>query len=566
AAAAHASTPAPAAPKASSDIQDIELPPDEIVGTELGSYRVDAKIGEAPLGGIYRAFQTTMNRPVRLYVLDKQKAVEQSNVDTFLSNASTRANVNHPSILAVYEAGQAQNTYFYSCEYVPSNSLGQMEASEKKLDERTALSAFKTAAGALTYFHSKKIGHDPLTANSILVTSKNRIRIANIASDELEDSNSAPEDITSLAAIIEASLPEESDGSAPDLRPLLTKIQSPENDIKTTEALLKAIAAAEPKVAPADAYKLDARGRAAVKAVEFAKQKQKRSMLINMGVSLTLLCLALAVAYWFLVIRKTTYTDFDTYIKIPAGEFIYQDGEKVNLPDFWIAEYPVTLGQYNEFLQWVKANPEEAKKLQHPDAPPGKDHLPLDWADMEKLTPPNPGFYNRARKWGRYKGGALNLDSPVFNLDFYDAYAYAKWKGARLPTEQEWEKAARGPNGNNYPWGAEADPKNANTGTDFNPDPKLGGDIDNWKKWSPVDATPKDNSHYGVKDMAGNVSEWTDSWDDSETFGTKVPVIRGGNWKNPDYDLRRRLTLRMAEQNDWALGFRLARDTPPESK
>ncbi|MFV0336920.1 MAG: SUMF1/EgtB/PvdO family nonheme iron enzyme, partial [Chthoniobacterales bacterium] len=501
---------------------------------------------------------------VRLYVLDKQKALEQANIDTFLGNASTRANVNHPSILAVYEAGQAQNTYFYSCEYVPSNTLGQLEKQGEKIDERTALNALKTAASALAYFQSHKIAQDPITPNSNLVGAKNRNRIDNIAANEAREEPSTSEVIAKLGSIIENALAPESDGSIPALRPLLTKIQSPDSEIKTWETLQKAIAAAEPKVAPADAYKLDARSRAAVKAVEYAKQKQKRSMLINMGVSLTLLALALSVALYFIKFRGTSFTDFNTFIKIPAGEFIYQDGQKINLPDYWIAEYPVTVGQYKQFLDWVKENPEEAAKLAHPDAPPGKDYLPLDWADMENLTPPNPGFYNRARKWGRYKGGDLNLNSPVFNLDFYDAYAYAKWKGARLPTEQEWEKAARGPNGNNYPWGAEADPKKANTGADFNPDPKLGGDLDDWKKWSPVDATPDDSSYYGVKDMAGNVSEWTNSWDESETFGTKVPVIRGGNWKNPDSDLRRRLTLRMAEQNDWVLGFRLARDTPPE--
>jgi formylglycine-generating enzyme required for sulfatase activity len=75
-----------------------------------------------------------------------------------------------------------------------------------------------------------------------------------------------------------------------------------------------------------------------------------------------------------------------------------------------------------------------------------------------------------------------------------------------------------------------------------------------------------DKSPYGVMDMAGNVSEWTDSWVESPELGVKVPVIRGGNWQNPDYRLTRRLTVRMAEQNDMALGFRTASDTPPATK
>jgi len=537
------------------------LPPDDLVGLVVGSYRIEAKVGEAPLGGIYRAIQINMNRPVRLYVLEREKATDPANVQRFISNASARANINHPFILAVYEAGQGEGLFFYSCEYVPASTLQQFADQGKTIDERTALNALKVAAGSLGYFASQKIPHDPVTANSILIGAKGQIRFANIASPNPSETLTTKQEMASLAESIRQSLPEQSDGSVPGLRELLDRLADPESELKTWELALQAIVANEPKIAPADAYKLDARERAAVKAVEEAKKKQKRSMIVNVAVSLTLLAVALGFVYWLVKGRGESYSTFDKMIPIPAGSFIYQDGQRVDLPQFYISEHPVTIGQYSEFLRWLGENPDKISEVAHADAPSGKDYLPEGWADMNQLRPPMPGYYTRAKRWGKYKGAALNLDSPVFGVDWYDAYAYAKWKGQRLPTEQEWEKAARGTSGNLFPWGNEKDDKRVNSGVDFNPNPEEGGNVDGWKRWSPVTAMRGDKSPFGVMGMAGNVSEWTGSWDESpELGGMKVPVIRGGNWQNADYSLTRRLTLRMAEQNDMVLGFRTASD------
>jgi formylglycine-generating enzyme required for sulfatase activity len=252
-------------------------------------------------------------------------------------------------------------------------------------------------------------------------------------------------------------------------------------------------------------------------------------------------------------------------LEIPAGDFTYQADEKVNLPTFWIDQYEVTIGQYAKFLTWVKENPEEAAKLAHPEMPKGKSHYPIDWQDQELATGPMLGYYARAKRYGRYKGAPLNVDSPVFGVDWFDAYAYAAWKGRRLPTEQEWEKAARGAEGLVYPWGNELNTKWVNSGADASPKPDTGGQIDGYSRSSPVDKKGKDKSPYGVMGMGGNVSEWTSTWAESPELGDKVPVIRGGNWYNPDVDTRRRLLRLSPMQGDMTLGFRTASDTPPKS-
>jgi len=129
----------------------------------------------------------------------------------------------------------------------------------------------------------------------------------------------------------------------------------------------------------------------------------------------------------------------------------------------------------------------------------------------------------------------IDMNCPQFLVTWWDAYAYAKWKGRELPTEEQWEKAARGTDARQYPWGNDWDPKKCNSAADYNEDPRTKGSVDGWNRWCPVDAIMADKSPYGVIGMAGNVSEWTDSWDPKH----ERPVIRGGNYHTPENKVTR---------------------------
>jgi formylglycine-generating enzyme required for sulfatase activity len=226
-------------------------------------------------------------------------------------------------------------------------------------------------------------------------------------------------------------------------------------------------------------------------------------------------------------------------VKIEAGDFIYQDGQKLTLPTFYIDKYEVTIGEYEKFLEFLKAhgNPTTYDSELQPE---GLSHVPRNWdVCYEQASSSVPGDQT-ARKAG------ITLDCPVFNVDYFDAYAYAKWEGRRLPTELEWEKAARGPSGNLYPWGNEWDPMK----------PRANG----YPRWAPVDILQGDRSPYGVIGMAGNVSEWTNSWDASRTY----LVVRGGNFKSTARQALATSSIKVypkvvAE----TLGFRTASDNPP---
>lgn len=173
---------------------------------------------------------------------------------------------------------------------------------------------------------------------------------------------------------------------------------------------------------------------------------------------------------------------------------------RVELSPFWIGKYPVTNEQYGRFL---RANPHQSK--------------PDFWDDATFNQP----------------------QQPVVGVSWFDACAYCQWAGLDLPTEAQWEAAARGQDQRRYPWGSEPP-----TAKYANYDSKNG-------KTTPVSAHPAGAGPYGTLDQAGNVWEWcVDTWvftayrqrdgmrDPVAIGDPAMRVVRGGAWINPAKDLR----------------------------
>lgn len=219
-------------------------------------------------------------------------------------------------------------------------------------------------------------------------------------------------------------------------------------------------------------------------------------------------------------------------VSVTAGEFTYgtrlgQPGQhsqrKETLAAFYADKYEVTNAQYAVFLK-QSANHSKC----HKDEPKNKDHTPEFWNDKELNGP----------------------KQPVVGVDYWDAYAYASWAGKRLPTEKEWEKAARGVRGFTFPWGNQWDPTRLNWG-EFTQK--------NYLLTAPVGSFPEGASaDYGCYDMAGNAAEWTA--DDFEP-NSNSKTVRGGSYLNREESLMTysRQGESMNKRAKW-LGFRCVAD------
>ena len=217
---------------------------------------------------------------------------------------------------------------------------------------------------------------------------------------------------------------------------------------------------------------------------------------------------------------------------IPAGRFEmgdHLDGmsralpvHTVSLDVFYMDVHQVTVGQFKQFVTQSGYN------------------------------------YNKWNEVAQYSPGD---DYPMVYVNWNDATSYAEWVGKRLPTEAEWEYAARGGlEGQRYPWGNEIIHDNANYGGT--------GGIDHWDRCSPVGSFAANG--YGLYDMVGNAWEWCQDWYD-ENYYSSSPVnnppgpdsspqgwrvLRGGNWDNHGKYLR--LAYRYANPNhrSYYSGFR----------
>jgi iron(II)-dependent oxidoreductase len=245
--------------------------------------------------------------------------------------------------------------------------------------------------------------------------------------------------------------------------------------------------------------------------------------------------------------RTTTITAKDgaEMVLIPAGDFLmgspdrhgYNDERPqhtVYISTFYIDRYEVTNALYERFLDET-----------------GNSQPPF-WNDSKYNDP----------------------DQPVTGVTFYDAQAYARWAGKRLPTEAEWEKAARGGlAGKRYSWGDETPDAGGTYRANYDPGERTDSDVDGYAYSAPVGSYPPNG--YGLYDMAGNVWEWCsdrygrDYYGESAESDPRGPeagathVLRGGSWFGGAEHLRVSARYHLSAVTAYDnIGFRCAQDTP----
>lgn len=215
-------------------------------------------------------------------------------------------------------------------------------------------------------------------------------------------------------------------------------------------------------------------------------------------------------------------------VKVPKGPFLYGEGKTRETidHDYWIDKCPVTNEKYRAFIE---AGGYEKQKHWSDEG--------WKWKTKNNITGPE---YWSDTKWNK-------VDHPVVGVSYFEVEAYAKWASKRLPTEQEWEKAARGEHGRQYPWGEEFDKTRCNSAD---------SDIEHTTRLLSIQMESAPMAVSMLRAMSGSGVQGFDGSGDQR-------VIRGGSWCDGPGYMRTSCRGRGFHFNRKGfMGFRLVKDLP----
>lgn len=513
-------------------------------GTALGNYTVTERLYAERDAETYLAIQKGVNREVVLVLLRPDRVAEPGALDAFHDRERVKASIAHPRIAPLYEALEVGGFHFYTREMPNGRSIEEILTEGEKFKEKQLVEVIANVAEAMAFATLRGNHYRMLSPRDVFVDDEHLASIVNV----FRPAGSKPRVFTSDTKKLLMMLRSLADG--PRARHLIDDLTKETLDWEGLHQRAKELL--EQFHERSLLKRADSKEAHDIKAAHESTAVPRWVMILSAVVVVGLIA--------GIVVRSRNAPPPPpepikaAMVEIPAGDFFYQqEAQKRPGKAFWMDKYEVTIGQYAEFLAALAADPAKAKSYDHPEQPASKtSHIP--------------------EKWDTYLAAAqaannhpMNINCPVANVDWWDAWAYARWKGHRLPTEEEWERAARGIDGRLFPWGNEPNTRAANLGADYEPNGK-GGASDGYNFWAPVDKMPEDVSQDGVVGLAGNVEEWTETRRNHPDYpDLPVPVVRGGHFaQNGTANVVTGRTYANApEQATIARGFRTVSDTAP---
>jgi formylglycine-generating enzyme required for sulfatase activity/tRNA A-37 threonylcarbamoyl transferase component Bud32 len=589
---------------------DDKQPQELKAGDIIGIYRIEKMIGKGGMATVYKAFDTSKQRVVALKVLKKRFASSLKALARFDREFLALESLSHPNIVRVLDKGVEGGVNYFVMECVDGASFSRL-LRHRKLAFNTKAQILLQAAAALDYAHRKGIVHRDVKPDNILIDRTGRAKIADFGIAQITKSRLPLTSITVVSSFMGTAdymAPEQRvDAKSVDHRadifsfgvmlyetftgrlPIgnftLPSQLNPEVGKRMDSIIMRAL-----RQNPAERYQSMAELaddlRREMQTSQWSKLAARMSLILQVeswkrvlqiraiGATALFVVVLGALIWLFSAVGKSSppATDLEqaetsgtssgqtatepsgeslppqpantpeNMVYIPPGDFIMgsesefsdqRPRHKVNLNAYFIDMYEVTNAEYKKFAE-ATGHPEPIVKEFWAE--------PFNWHNG--TYPPGKG------------------DHPVALVNWDDAAAYAKWAGKRLPTETEWEKAARGADERKWPWGNKWEVDRCNTAESF------------LNSTQPVHSFAKGKSPYGCFNMAGNVMEWTADWY-SESYYREAPsrnpfgpltgayrVARGGAWDS-NLNLYVRASYRQyfsPHTKNSDLGFRCAKD------
>lgn len=523
---------------------------------QLGKYELLESLGAGATAEVFRARDTVLGREVALKVLKPALVSDPSAFARFAQEAQAAAQLFHPHIALVLDMGSGGDRYFIALQYVPGQALDKALAARGPLPWAEVLRLAEHIGGALEFAHQRGFLHRDVKPANIIRTPEGEYVLTDFGLTRammttgltshtgaalgtpayippeiwLGEKATPATDEYALACVLVEALTGQVlfAGETPPAvmtRHILKGAELPVTWPTGAPEGVGAVLAQALQKSPADRHGGPGALRQALHELlhqQAARQQQREEEATRRQREAEQVTFKQRESEGVarqqgntLVLTLASGVDI-TFTRVSAGEFLMgsdpqvdqnaledeQPQHKVYLDTYWIGKYPVTNAQYAAFARATNYRP--------------PDH------------------------WRNGKCPAGKEQHPVVNVSWEDATAFCQWvtqitgQEIRLPTEAEWEKAARGMDGRAYPWGNE--PPDASRCN-------FGG---NERDTTPVSKySPRGNSPYSCADMAGNVWEWTAGWYGPYSARTQssptgpatgdCKVVRGGSWLHSEW-------------------------------
>ncbi|MBB5351647.1 hypothetical protein HNR46_001886 [Haloferula luteola] len=483
---------------------------------QLGDYRLLQSLASDASQTTWLAEQTSVSRKtliVELHDLSLRLA--------FLEQVRAKAAVDHPLIASVFEAVSDDTQCFAALEFLTGASLAEHLRDRIKLPPVRLAHALRRTAEAMQQL--SRTATEPLTPAAIHIDGIGSVRLENLACAGLPAADREMTDILHLGEALPTIVPENQPGAGR----LLTLL-----------AWMRGEGLSQPlDWSQVQNYAIEIENQLLASPSVVAPPVRSRThatpWLIGIALAALLGLGGLALSRRQPTTARSPQTPSEPPVPgpvaVPAGDYLTPDGDPVSLPAYRLGACEVTIGEYLEFLDVLEALPPADRQVFDPKDQPShkRDHLPKDWEAMLAA----------ARGHGFWEGRSMSLNCPVVNVDGWDAAAYARWAGGRLPSQQEWFAAVESPSTLlPAPWGPVTDPQ-------------------------PRDLTPN-----GLHGMAGSVREWTrePGINPANPAAPAQPIIIGASFLRPSSGAWTRQWVADLDLHADDLGFRivLSADTP----
>ena len=451
----------------------------------LGDYRLKKIIRETPLAQTWLAQQESIGRSV---LVDEIRPEMVHLKDEFLANVRAKASLDHPLIASVFEAVTTDTDCYFAHELLPGSSLKERKEAKEPLQPVEMVHVLKRISEVDLQLEAQSVATSPISLDAIHIDSHGVIRLSNLAVGGKRNATDSARDIAYLGKAL-APLIADGRAGATRLITLLSWMRGEGiEESLTWEQVGDLCGQIEHQLETPDDSSPGTGGNS----------RLIMTSIIAGSALLVVLIVALAM-------RPSNKVDLPERavlpeaVLIPEGNYVTVDGSRKEVSEFLISAHEVTISEYAEFMKILGSLQKGGRDqvFNHKDQPDEKvSHAPDDWDAMLRS----------AKSGVLWRGRMVTLDSPVVGVDWWDCMAYAEWKNARLPTQDEW-RAALGDSG-------DAAAKIPASG------------------WAPVNPQTKDKSRHGVLSLAGSVSEWArePAVNPANPLGARKWVVMGGSY------------------------------------